>query len=80
MTETVTLEEIAFELQALYRKHPRPRADEVQLILDRIAAVDDERLREILFVTAKQNLRGALQDLVVSTRVRILRAKGLLDK
>jgi len=76
MTE-ITIEQVEHSLKELYRREDKPRADLVQIVLDRIEAVADEKRRTILFCTAKQNTRGEIRDLVIASRARANKVHGL---
>jgi hypothetical protein len=75
----LSVEFVEEAIRALYRASDKPRADLVQEVLDGIEAIPSEKLRSILFVTAKQNLNGPLCDLVVASRARANRAWGSLE-
>jgi hypothetical protein len=66
-------------IRALYRASDKPRADLVQEVLDGIESIPNEKVRSILFTTAKQHLQSDLKELVVSSRARANRAWGSID-
>ena len=67
---TIAVDFVREKIQSLYDFTNKPRADDVQAILDDIESVADEKTRTILFVTAKQYLGNDLKDLIVASRAR----------
>jgi hypothetical protein len=72
---TFTSASVANEIASFGTK---PRADQFQKLLDKIATVPDEKARGLLFAEAEQNIKGkALKALVGATRTRANRANRI---
>lgn len=71
ISDCLTVQDVEAAIRKLYVWGQQPSAQDVQTkVLDQIEKVGDEKLRTVMFSTAKINLARKFSDLVVASRHR----------